>query len=246
MNWFEDWFDSPLYEKLYANRNEQEAAELADLIEKLLPMEKYRKVLDLGCGRGRHSLTLAERGYRVTGIDLSEEAIKKANRKKKERNLDNVEFKTGDMRNPMPEVFDAIVNLFTTFGYFAEDDENAQVLNAVQKMLKWEGIFIIDYMNSDRVRNTFIPEEEGKFRNISYKIRRYIEKEAIHKEITFQGGELRETRKYTERVKLYDLEWFLEAFDHRNFKVEKILGDYRGNSFNPDTSPRLLMMVRKL
>jgi len=78
MSWFEEWFDSPLYEKLYANRNSDEAERLADLIEKEIPVKKYSTVLDLGCGRGRHSIALATRGYDVTGVDLSEEALAKA------------------------------------------------------------------------------------------------------------------------------------------------------------------------
>ncbi|HKL03925.1 MAG TPA: methyltransferase domain-containing protein, partial [Cryomorphaceae bacterium] len=135
MSWFEEWFDSPLYEKLYSNRDEKDAASLAELIEEVIPVSDYRNILDLGCGRGRHSITLAQRGYQVTGIDLSKKAIQKAKRIARQKNLDNVEFFVRDMRAPLPKQFDAIVNLFTTFGYFLEDEENRRVLVNTQKML---------------------------------------------------------------------------------------------------------------
>src|SRR6056297_542997 len=111
MSWFEEWFDSPLYEKLYSNRDEKDAASLADLIEEVIPVSAYRNVLDLGCGRGRHSITLAQRGYQVTGIDLSNKAIEKAKRIAGQKNLNNVKFFVRDMRDPLPKQFDAIVNL---------------------------------------------------------------------------------------------------------------------------------------
>lgn len=245
MEWFEEWFDSPLYEKLYANRNEEEAAGLANLIERLVPQRSYPKILDLGCGRGRHSLTLAERGYQVKGIDLSEEAIEKAAIKANKRNLKNVSFQVRDMRDPLPETFDAVVNLFTTFGYFEGDDENASVIESVGSMLREDGIFLLDYLNADWVRANYKPEESGMFRDLHFDIVRYIRQNVIYKEITFSGIHLEKPITYTEQVKLYDLEWFLENFDTYGFEVERLLGDYKGNTYNPETCSRLVMFTRK-
>ncbi|MEX0995304.1 MAG: class I SAM-dependent methyltransferase [Balneolaceae bacterium] len=245
MEWFEEWFDSPLYEQLYANRNEEEASRLADLIERFVPCSSYPRILDLGCGRGRHSLTLAERGYQVKGIDLSEEAIEKAVIKANERKLKNVSFQVGDMRDPLPETFDAVVNLFTTFGYFEEDEENATVISSVGAMLREGGIFFLDYLNADWVRRNYEPEESGTFKELNYEIRRFIRHDVIYKEITFSGTHLEQPISYTERVKLYDLEWFLENFDDRGFEVERIMGDYKGNSYHPETCSRLVIMARK-
>ncbi|MEX0770436.1 MAG: class I SAM-dependent methyltransferase [Balneolaceae bacterium] len=246
MEWFEEWFDSPLYEQLYANRNEEEAGELANLIERFLPKTSYPKILDLGCGRGRHSLTLAERGYQVKGIDLSEEAIEKAVIKANERHLNNVSFQVGDMRNPLPETFDAVVNLFTTFGYFEEDGENASVIESVGSMLRNEGIFLLDYLNADWVRANYKPDESGTFKDLHFDIYRYIRKDVIYKEITFTGIHLETPISYTEQVKLYDLEWFIENFDKYGFEMERLMGDYKGNTYNPETCSRLVMLARKV
>lgn len=243
MNWFEDWFDSPLYEKLYANRDEKEARQLIEFLQSTLSLNECSHILDLGCGRGRHSLNLARQGYRVKGIDLSEEAIKKARRRAEDEGLDNVDFQVRDMRNPLPEKFDAIVNLFTTFGYFEEDRENSRVLDSVVSMLKERGIFVLDYLNAPRVRETYVPEEVGDFQGIDYKINRYIRDDAIYKEIVFSGDGLDDKRSYTERVKLYDLEWFKRELDNRNLMIDHVYGDYRGHEYDPAESPRLLIIA---
>lgn len=245
MHWFEEWFDSPLYDSLYSDRNEEEAARLAALIEKTIPPGIYPSVLDLGCGRGRHAFSLSGRGYQVTGIDLSEEAILKAKDKAESRGIKNVEFLVHDMRDPLPKTFDTVVNLFTSFGYFEDDSENIRVLESVKKMLRKGGVFFMDYMNADRVRSNYEPSGEGEFKDIHYSIVRYIEEDIIYKRIRFDGGELDQPLIYTEQVKLYDLEWFLESFDRCGFEIEKVFGNYNGDGYNPEKCSRLVMAVRK-
>jgi SAM-dependent methyltransferase len=244
MDWFEKWFDSPLYEQLYSNRDEEEARQLITFLEQMLSQNDCSSILDLGCGRGRHSINLAQRGYQVKGIDLSAEAIKTAVSKANKLELQNVKFEVWDMRNPLPETFDAIVNLFTTFGYFKQDDENALVLDSVVKMLKNEGLFVLDYLNAEKVKQTFVPEEEGEFQGINYQIKRYIKNGAIHKDIVFAGGELDIPRSYWERVKLYGLEWFENEMKKRDLEIIDVSGNYQGGEFKPDSSPRLLIISR--
>ena len=242
MDWFEEWFNSPLYEKLYSNRDEEEARQLIAFLEQTLLLNNCSNILDLGCGRGRHAINLAKKGYRVKGIDLSEEAIKTATAKARELNLDNAEFEVRDMRNPLTETFDAIVNLFTTFGYFEQDEENALVLDSVVKMLNNEGVFVLDYLNAEKVRQTYEPEDEGEFQGIHYEIDRYINNDAIHKDIVFYGDELSSPRNYSERVKLYDFDWFKNEMQKRNLQILDVNGDYRGSDFDPASSPRLLII----
>jgi cyclopropane fatty-acyl-phospholipid synthase-like methyltransferase len=244
MDWFEEWFDSPLYEKLYADRDEKEAEQLIEFLEETLLSGQYHSILDLGCGRGRHSHNLARRGYEVTGIDLSPEVIKTAKEKAEALNLSNTRFEVRDMRDPLPRKFDAIVNLFTTFGYFKSDEENASVLDSVTEMLKEEGLFVLDYLNAERVKQNFVSEEEGEFQGLRYEIKRYIKNGAIHKDIAFAGDKLDKPRVYWERVKLYDLDWFKKEMNKRDLEIIDVNGDYRGSDFNPETSPRLLMISR--
>lgn len=246
MNWFEVWFDSPLYEKLYAYRNKNEADELGDLIEEELPKSEYPKILDLGCGRGRHSITMAERGYDVTGIDLSKEAIQRAKQVAREKNLPNLHFQVGDMRRPLDKTFDAVLNLFTTFGYFLKDDENAGVIASVAQMLESSGIFILDYLNAYKVRKNLVAEEDEKFRDLTVHISREISDNMVYKNILFDGNGLNEPVEYQERVKLYELNWFERNFATYRFRIKKIYGSYNGDEFDKNESPRLLMIAEKI
>jgi len=246
MSWFEDWFDSPLYEKLYADRDDKEANLLANLIEKELPVDQYPKILDLGCGRGRHSITLARRGYAVTGIDLSTQAVKKAREKASAQGMENLEFHIGDMRESLPFRFDAVLNLFTTFGYFLDDSENAKVLHSVNKMLQMGGVLLIDYLNAQHVENNLVLNESGSYTGITYQVERYIKNGMVFKKIRFSNGNLTEPIEYQERVKLYDLDWFIVHLNQAGFSLEKTYGDYNGNPFRKSESNRLLMIARKI
>lgn len=241
--WFEEWFDSPLYGKLYANRDEQEAKKLIDLLEETLNLSGCSEILDLGCGRGRHAISLAERGYQVTAIDLSKQAIETAKKKAGEKNLD-IEFLLRDMRDPLPRTFDAIINLFTTFGYFDSDRENARVLDSVVQMLEPGGMFVLDYMNSEKVKRSFQATDHGHFRDIKFEVNRYIRDDAIIKDITFAGEPIDGIREYSERVKLYDLDWFRRELDRRNLQIDHVYGDYEGNPFDVENSPRLMIVSR--
>lgn len=242
MDWFEEWFDSPLYEKLYANRDEEEAAQLVELLEDMLPLEECSKILDLGCGRGRHAINLNKKGYQVTGIDLSEQAIATAREKAEKLALDNIRFEVRDMRDPLPEKFDAVVNLFTTFGYFKSDEENVSVLQSVKQMLKPGGIFVLDYLNAELVKENYKPSDEGEFHGINYEIQRYLSNNSIIKEIEFEGKKIGGKKAYAERVKLYNLPWFKRQMANYDLEIDQIYGDYEGNDFDPETSTRLLII----
>lgn len=243
MSWFEEWFDSPLYELLYAYRNEEEANKLADLIERKIPVNAYPKIVDVGCGRGRHSITLAERGYHVTGFDLSPTAVGKAKRIAADRGLKNVKFLVQDMRQPLSFRFDAALNLFTTFGYFMENEENERVLASVNSMLKKNGLFLIDYFNSEKVEKELVSEDKGSHKGVDYTIKRYIDNGCVYKKIRFSGNNVDSPKEYNERVKLYDREWFEDVMERTGFSVCEVLGNYRGDPFDESTSSRLIILA---
>lgn len=246
MSWFEEWFDSPLYEKLYSYRNKNEANQLADLIEREIPASDYPNILDLGCGRGRHSITLAERGYTVLGIDLSKEVIDKATEIAHERGLNNLLFEVGDMRRPLDKTFDAVVNLFTSFGYFLRDNENARVIQSVETMLDENGVFILDYLNACKIRENLVPEESEDFQDLKVHIQREIRENRVYKHIRFTGERIDKPIEYQERVKLYELDWFENVFEENGFDIKKVYGSYEGEPFDKENSPRLLILAKKV
>lgn len=242
MNWFEDWFDSPLYELLYSYRNEQEANKLAEFIEKQIPIDTHPKIVDVGCGRGRHSISLAERGYQVTGFDLSPQAIEKASHIARQRNLKQIRFLVNDMRNPLKEQFDAALNLFTTFGYFLDEEQNVQVLKSINSMLSNNGLFLIDFLNAKKVERELTPSEKGVHNGINYNITRYIMDGFVYKVINFEADDLEEPREYTERVQLFDKEWFTDKLTESGFTPLNVWGNYSGDSFDEVESPRLIIL----
>ena len=241
MEWFEEWFDSPLYEKLYAYRDDAEAELLANNLESVLPLGEYHKILDLGCGRGRHSINMARRGYKVTGIDLSEAAIQKAKKRSKNLGLD-IEFLIGDMRIPLERKFDAIINVFTSFGYFEDDDENVKVLSAMRYMLHPESKLVMDYLNANQVIRAYVPHERGKTDDISYEITRFIEQGTINKKMEFFLGEPSKKMVYKERVKLFDLNWFEKHMEEIGIRIIQTYGDYDFGEYNQMESPRLIII----
>ena len=101
-------------------------------------------VLDVGCGRGRHSIELARRDVRVTGVDLSRRSLDRARAAAVDAGVE-VEFRRLDMRElDYDGVFDAAINMFTAFGYFREDIENERVVQRIASALRPGGRFVID------------------------------------------------------------------------------------------------------
>jgi SAM-dependent methyltransferase len=149
MAWYAEVFNQD-YDRVYfpTFTPERNAAE-ADFIEAELHLPAKGKVLDLACGHGRHALELAKRGYRVTGLDIEARYIDMARQAAKEKDLANVEFILGDMRDSHFESwFDAGFCYFTSFGYFSDDD-NMRVLEHTAKALVPGGHFLIETVNRD-------------------------------------------------------------------------------------------------
>jgi SAM-dependent methyltransferase len=134
-----------LFESILFNQKRQSNAKVE--VEKLVSLLKIRKndrILDLCCGTGRHSLELAGKGYDVVGVDRTPSFIEKAKQNAKKDNLE-VEFVVGDMREfCRPDSFNVVMNLFGSFGYFEDPDENRQVVKNVHKSMCTGGRFLIE------------------------------------------------------------------------------------------------------
>jgi SAM-dependent methyltransferase len=151
MPWYETFFDESYmrFHLLGGEREAEKAPADCDFIEKALGLEPGNRVLDLCCGQGRHSVELARRGYTVTGYDLSEYLLKLARQAAEEAGV-TVSFQHGDMRElSWEEEFDAVINMFTAFGYFESEDDNAKVLCEVRKALQPGGRLLLDIPNRD-------------------------------------------------------------------------------------------------
>jgi len=127
--WYTDWFEREEYEIVYRQRDDREAETVIDLLERTVQPQKGDDILDLAWGRGRHARILAQRGYRVTGIDLSSRAVYQARGMARREGLD-IRFEQGDMREPFGVAcYDGVVNLFTAFGYFNDEADHGRVIH---------------------------------------------------------------------------------------------------------------------
>lgn len=146
------------YEESGSLSNETTQKEV-DFLEHILDLEKGSKILDCPCGHGRHSIELACRGYDVTGQDLNSFFIQKADEAAEQADV-SVEWVTSDMRHvPYEEEFDVALNLFSSFGYLENEEEDQKALNQAARSLKQGGRFVLDTINRDRVIRTFTPRK---------------------------------------------------------------------------------------
>lgn len=124
-------------------------------IIKLLQIKDGATILDLCCGIGRHSLEFARRGFKVTGVDRTKSYLDKARKQAKTEGL-NIEFVNEDMRTfCRADAYDVVVNMFTSFGYFEDADDDQQVVDNVHASLKSDGKLLIDMMGKELVAKVF-------------------------------------------------------------------------------------------
>jgi SAM-dependent methyltransferase len=141
--WYETFFAADYLRIARATVEAGTDAEV-DFVVTALGLEPGARVLDLACGHGRHTVRLAARGFAATGFDRSAESLALARAAGPQ-----VEFVEGDMRElPFEDAsFDAVINLFTAFGYFPDEDDDARVLAEVARVLRPGGVFLIDLLN---------------------------------------------------------------------------------------------------
>jgi SAM-dependent methyltransferase len=128
-----------------------------DAIIRLLEIEPGSQILDLCCGVGRHSLELARRGFSVTAVDRTAAYLERARSAAHELGA-AIEFVRASMDEfRRPAVFDAAINMFTSFGYFASDEEELTVLTNLFEALKPDGRLVIDVMGKEVLGRRFHP-----------------------------------------------------------------------------------------
>ncbi|MEZ4798306.1 MAG: class I SAM-dependent methyltransferase [Flavobacteriales bacterium] len=238
--WFKTWFDSPYYSILYKNRSEEEAADFIDRLTLFLSLKRHSSVLDLACGKGRHSIHLRSLGYDVVGVDLSVNSIEEAKKNEKP----GLHFETADMRNfKLGTSFDAIFNLFTSFGYFDKVEDNVKVLENVHKHLKPEGWFVIDYFNSSKVKNELISSQEKTIEGVKFLIEKKLEGGFIKKSIQF--SDKGKDYHFEERVQLIEPETLIEWLKSQGFQIVHTFGSYFLDEFDQNESDRFITISRK-
>ena len=236
-DWFTDWFNTSYYHTLYKDRNDKDAQLFMRNIINFLKLPSSSHLLDLPCGKGRHSIYLNSLGYKVTGVDLYKNSIQAA---KKHENS-SLDFKLKDMRKSFDIKYDAVFNLFTSFGYFENDKDDILVLKNIQKGLNKNGLLVLDFLNVVNVEKKLVKEEIKIVDGITFNLQREIKDGFILKHITFTDKGV--NYSFLEKVKYLTLEKFELYFSEAELKINHIFGDYHLSKFNTETSERLIFVV---
>ncbi len=238
--WFRDWFNSPYYHLLYRNRDLAEADHFITNLTRHLNLPKHSNVWDLACGKGRHSVKLNSLGYTVVGTDLSEESIEEANRSANPA----LDFYVHDMRTPFRiNYFDAVFNLFTSIGYFNDQRDNYSVFQNVHNALKPNGIFVIDFFNSGKVKSCLVPSAKEERGEITFHITKRLEGNKIVKHIKFsdKGKEY----NFEEKVIMYTLEDLFNYASKAGFTLKNTFGNYDLGVYDQENSERMIAVFKK-
>ncbi|TNF49007.1 MAG: class I SAM-dependent methyltransferase [Bacteroidetes bacterium] len=238
--WFKDWFDTEYYHLLYANRNDEEAEVFISNLCDHLKIKSGSDVLDLACGKGRHSRTLNKLGFKVTGADLSGNSIKEAILE----GPSEIHYVVHDMREVIPQAtFDVIFNLFTSFGYFDGLSDNARVIQSISTMLEKDGLLVIDFMNARKVIDHLVKEEVKNAGHIDFNISRRYDGKHIFKDIKFNDDDCE--YHYTERVQALFKNDFEQLLDAEGLTIIHTFGNFDLEPFNEENSDRLIIIAKK-
>jgi SAM-dependent methyltransferase len=240
--WYKQWFDSNYYHTLYQNRDEQEAADFIDRLLQYLDPADHSTMIDVGCGAGRHSRRLAKAGHDVIGIDLSLQSIRKA----REFEQPLLRFFQHDMRKSFGHArFDYVFNLFTSFGYFKDQDEHDLVIGNHAEALKPGGLFVMDYLNAPYAAAHLIPIERKEIDGVEFDIERWQTETHFFKRIVIRDLFKGPAIEHTEQVAGFSIDDFRRMFASAGLQIVKLFGDYQLSEYDTQNSPRLIMIARR-
>jgi len=230
--WFEEWFGEE-YLQLYPHRDQAEADRAVTLVAGATGLRPGWRVLDVGCGAGRHARAFRRIGARCFGLDLSLTLLRVA------RGVTDAPLVRADMRRlPIrPASMDLTVSLFTSFGYFEHDEEHAGALREMAGTLRPGGWFVIDFLNAGAVRARLTPKERVAVGGGEVEVARSVSSDGryVCKSIVTQDG-----RRFSERVRLFEPEQIAAMLGDVGIEVRHRFGDYDSTPLRPG-SPRTIL-----
>ena len=242
-HWFEEWFDED-YLALYAHRDPAEARRLVDALWSALDLAPGVRVADVPCGAGRHSLAFAERGARVTGVDLSPLMLRCAAEACRSLPVPP-SFVRGDLRRvPLTGGFQLVVNIFSSIGYFEDEAGNRVAFAELARLLAPGGVLVMDVIHPAHLRKHFVAETRRELPDGEVHERRELDEPRgrVIKHITIRRGHFE--RLIYESVRLYERDELAGMAEACKLVPFAFWGDYGGEPFASD-SPRLILLARK-
>jgi SAM-dependent methyltransferase len=241
--WYKDWFNSEYYHKLYFDRDEKEAEAFIERLLGYLKPHTGSRMLDVACGKGRHSRFLSSLGFDVTGIDISPDSIRYAKRFEQE----NLNFYVHDMRLLFwVNFFDYAFNFFTSFGYFGTRREHDDAARTIADSLKPGGVVLFDYLNVHYVEDRLVHNEAKTIGSTNYEIHRWHDADYFFKKIIITDPALTTPLEHTEKVAKFSLGDFTDMLAFQDMQVTEVFGDYNLNPYHVRNTPRMVVLAKKL
>jgi len=244
--WFRSAFDD-FYMSLYAHRNDEDARRAMDFLLRESIVRTGERGLDLCCGPGRHLIELLKAGLSVAGLDLSLPLLQRAGRRLREANLAPELVRASMERLPFcPAQFHLVVNLFTSFGYFDRDEDNARVFEEVARTLQPGGRFLIDFLNAPHVRATLVAEsDEVRADGTRIATRRSIdgERPRVIKRVQVARGD--HHRDIVESVRLFERAELEQMLSAAGLVVQHVWGDFNSSHWS-EAAPRCIILSQKI
>jgi SAM-dependent methyltransferase len=218
--------------------------EARKIIQLIGGLEKGAAILDLCCGIGRHSVALAEDGYKITGVDITAPYLEQAKVNAQKRGV-QIEFLQGDMRDFMRlAYFDLVVNLYTSFGYFEDKEDDYKVLQNVYASLKGGGYFVMEILGKEVIAATFMEEQllEGDdwhVRSVSKILHNWGTIE--FKRIITRNSEVSE---FVTRHRLYAATEINDMLSSIGFKDICFYGDFSGAPYDHKAKSMIIVMKK--
>ncbi|MEQ8323047.1 MAG: methyltransferase domain-containing protein [Vicingaceae bacterium] len=238
--WYKDWFDTEYYHLLYDKRNAREAEQFLDALVAYLSLPKDARIIDIACGKGRHSIYLNKLGYRVTGIDIAARSIEAAKCFENE----SLTFFRHDSREVFSaDSFEVAINLYTSYGYLESREALLDQLINMKNNLVKGGTFVLDYFNSETLLHCTFKEDSIVKGNIEFITSKKIAGHQIVK--TIEVKEKGKSEHFAEKVHLISKHEFAVLFEEAGLDIVKYFGDYALGPFREDSSERLIIIARK-
>ncbi|MBI2881243.1 MAG: class I SAM-dependent methyltransferase [Candidatus Tectomicrobia bacterium] len=214
---------------------------------RLLGLSPPLRILDLCCGYGRHTLALRRRGYPCFGLDLSQELLKLARKESREEGAAAPPFTCADMREIpyRPGTFDAVLSLFTSFGYFEEEADDQAVLNGVARALRPGGRFLLDVLNKEWLMAHFTPRfwEEGEGTKLLSEMTFDYERGRLLTRRTIVPDE-GERKEFFSSIRLYTLAETVRMLRQAGLTYWRAFGDYDGRAYDREGF-RMIVVAEK-
>lgn len=244
-----DWFETafgPLYPLVYGHRDEREAHRAVQTMVGRVPgLDAGARVLDLACGDGRYIAALRRAGITdVTGADLSKYLLDRARTRGTIGTLVRADMRRIPM---MAASFSHVLSMFTSFGYFATDDENYGVLREVSRVLCTGGYLVLDYINAFAVDASKLQQTVRKYEGWTiYEDRRLDDNRRRLAKTVRVAGPAGENLEYEERLRLYEPGELVAAIAECGLSVVSLWGDYDAEAFDKNSSPRCLVVAERI